>query len=88
MTSDGLTTCICSYNDCAKPAEPGQLFCRFCLTAGCPNVLDIQTSGPADCAACKPGPAACLSHTCPDCGHNVHALTNTRNELVHSCPGS
>lgn len=54
--------------------------------------IDVQTSGPLDCRACdlhrdpaRPG-HACLSHTCPDCGHPTHALLNDRNELAHRCP--
>lgn len=52
---------------------------------------DIHDTAPTDCPRCVPAfamarPFACLSHTCPDCGSIVHALTNDRRELIHACP--
>lgn len=45
----------------------------------------------ADCRSCKPvllptsPDFACLSHTCPDCGHATDAIYNDLNELTHPC---
>lgn len=54
-------------------------------------VRDVHDAAPTDCTSCQPLGApipgfACLSHTCPDCGHIVHAILNDRNELIHDCP--